>query len=169
MRHRSPEMCAVGALAIYFFCRFHMRNEQFPSFAQSEDFFYNKVIQPMTQGKVVKKGSMGLMNADEDEHEERRAGDTANRTAAAAADILFDNRQNGGVDISGKLVAHAAAGPCISNGTVSDADRERLAQLNSRSTGSPSAPTGVKAIGYDSQRTAFRDALERADVPSAPE
>ena len=42
MRHRSPEMCAVGALALYLFCRFHLRHEQFPSFAKSEEFFIIK-------------------------------------------------------------------------------------------------------------------------------
>ena len=71
----------------------------------------------------------------------------------------------GGANTNGELVAHAAAGPCISNGPISNADRERLGEMNVRSTDtSPSSP-GAKAIGHDAQVTTFREALERGNVP----
>ena len=214
MRHRLPEMCAVGALGLYLFCRFHMRHEPFPSFARSGDFFYNKVIQPMTKGKMTKKTKKwdgkgkekAIPGEEEEEEETEEDGDTdtdvdsitgagagsgagadavagacagaganesvndkrvaAARKEATAVHHFFDNAPAGGVNTDGELVARAAAGPCISNGPISNADRERLAELNLRSTEPSSSSPGTKAIGYDAQRTAFREALERANVPS---
>ena len=49
MRHRDVEMCAIGALALYLFSRYH-RGETFPTFGQREDWFFEKVIQPINQG-----------------------------------------------------------------------------------------------------------------------
>ena len=205
MRHRLPEMCAVGALGLYLFCRFHLRHEPFPSFARSEDFFYNKVIQPMTKGRATKKlGGKGKEKAipgeeevEEDEEEEEEAEEdgeidtdvdsvtgadlhagaganeavndkraAAARKNATAVYRFFDNAPAGEVNTDGELVARAAAGPCISNGPVSNADRERLAELHLRSNDTSSSLPGAKAIGYDAQRTAFREALERANVPT---
>ena len=51
MRHRHVELCAQGALALYLFCRFHLRGELFPSFQTSKEWFFNKLLQPTKEGR----------------------------------------------------------------------------------------------------------------------
>ena len=72
MRHRRVELCAQGGLALYLFCRFHLRGEQFPSFQTSKDWFFNKILQPTKEGRRSNKKEIwkGKGKAAEDRGEE---------------------------------------------------------------------------------------------------
>jgi hypothetical protein len=44
MRHRKVELCAVGALAQYFYWRWHISGEPAPTFQRREDWYNIKVL-----------------------------------------------------------------------------------------------------------------------------
>ena len=43
IRHKNVKKCAFGAMALYFFSRWHVNGEPFPTFVRSEDWFSIKV------------------------------------------------------------------------------------------------------------------------------
>lgn len=44
IRHKDVKLCAFGALAFYFFYRWHVNNEPFPDFQRNENWFDIKVL-----------------------------------------------------------------------------------------------------------------------------
>jgi hypothetical protein len=44
LRHRDYRSCLIGALAVYFFWRWHVSGEPFPSFCTSQDWYNIKVL-----------------------------------------------------------------------------------------------------------------------------
>ena len=44
LRHRDYRSCLIGALATYFFWRWHYSGESFPSFRTSQDWYHIKVL-----------------------------------------------------------------------------------------------------------------------------
>jgi hypothetical protein len=44
IRHQNPELCTVGALAQYFYWRWHMSGEPAPTFQRQEDWYNIKVL-----------------------------------------------------------------------------------------------------------------------------
>jgi len=39
LRHRNPKICAVGAIALYFFDRFHVHQEKLPDIESAANWF----------------------------------------------------------------------------------------------------------------------------------
>lgn len=44
LRHRDYQSCLIGALAVYFFWRWHISGEPFPCFRTSQDWYDIKVL-----------------------------------------------------------------------------------------------------------------------------
>ncbi len=44
LRHRDYRSCLIGALAVYFFWRWHLSGESFPCFRTSQDWYNIKVL-----------------------------------------------------------------------------------------------------------------------------
>jgi hypothetical protein len=44
MRHKDPKLCVLGALAQYFFWRWHVSKEEPPSFRRRSDWYRTKLL-----------------------------------------------------------------------------------------------------------------------------
>ncbi|KAG2214157.1 hypothetical protein INT45_002647 [Circinella minor] len=68
IRHRSVEVCPLGAMAFHFFCRWHMENESFPEFTARQDWYDIHVLKGLDRTKPItyntqRDGYMEALNA----------------------------------------------------------------------------------------------------------
>jgi hypothetical protein len=49
LRHRDPKACLIGALAFWFFWRWHCEGEPFPRFTQSDDWYDTKLLRQASE------------------------------------------------------------------------------------------------------------------------
>lgn len=53
LRHRSAEICPLGAMAFYFFCRWHIENEPFPQFTERQDWYDIHVLKGLDRTRPI--------------------------------------------------------------------------------------------------------------------
>ena len=158
MRHREPNLCSQGALALYFVALWEVLEEDFPSFHRSSDFFQIKMIRPMSQGRrrLQPQESAAESDDDMDEDEDENAPDFENDEIAALfrKHCAVEDGENGDTPACTGPVAHEAD-------EVGDAERaETRVQLKGTT---PTDPRMI-SIGYDSQQKAVKAALQVAGV-----
>jgi hypothetical protein len=84
MRHKNPLLCTMGALAQYFFFRWHCSGEEVPSFNRRRDWYTIKVLVGADRREQISWkqqyddiasvfGALGI-NADSVTHAPRKAG-----------------------------------------------------------------------------------------------
>ena len=189
MRHRDVAMCAQGALALYLSCRYHIRGEAFPTFGESKDWFFEKVIQPTNNGwrrnyknKQRQEQDVdvdGDDSGDDEEEEGEARGDHEARPRnpeydnmeesmmeATAARLFLPNDGSGGIDLHRELIARPTAGPSIESAPAvpADEDREVREVLRTSARARAEAIPRSTPISYATQCKQSRLALNRTDI-----
>lgn len=149
MRHKNVRLCAQGALALYFYCLFHCQNQPFPCLRSSREWFFRKVLQPLSSGrksKAAKQQPVEDVNSDGEDLDEEETK------------FIEMEDENGQI----RRLPAPSGRPRLQDDSLMQVDEEKL-QLNEQLEYLNAQPF-CRPIGYPTQQRFYKAAFKKVGI-----